>query len=370
MAKYKQLTVKLPDHVYPVYIGNGLLSDVELLRHHVKSGQVLVVTNPVVAPLYLGYVLQACHSIQCDVIEIGDGEVHKNQHSLFTIYDALIKYQHHRDTTIIALGGGVVGDIAGFAAATYQRGVRFVQIPTTLLAQVDSSVGGKTAINYRQAKNMIGSFYQPHAVIMDLNTLSTLPSREFQAGLAEVIKCALIVGGDFLITLHSALNSKKNTFSSINNLPDIILTCCQIKAGFVQDDQHEAGCRVLLNLGHTFAHALEAYTHYQRWLHGEAVAIGLYCASLLSFHLGYIEQADLDLVDELLEHAQLPRRIPKDVDLQILRSLMFKDKKVTKKTLRFVLIKGFGHCYLDETITDTDLSYVMSRAVEETNAIQ
>ncbi len=362
---YQQLIIKLPGHSYPVFIGFNCLSDVELLRRHVHGEQVLIVTNETVAPLYLDLVQRAFTTLQCDVVILADGEEHKNQHSLFAIYDTLIKQNHHRDTTLIALGGGVIGDITGFAAATYQRGVRFIQLPTTLLAQVDASVGGKTAINHLLAKNMIGSFYQPHAVIMDLDTLSTLPERELRAGFAEVIKYGLLAGGAFLQVLSKMLEQEHDLFSaSSGTLADLVVRCCQIKVDYVQDDERETGVRALLNLGHTFAHALEACTHYQRWLHGEAVAIGLYCAALLSHQMGYLKQSNLELVDLLLLQAKLPRRIPHDIDLTVLHSLMYNDKKIQNNTLRFVLIRAPGDCYLDDTITNDCLRYALNHAVE------
>ena len=364
MANRRQLAVQLANHEYPIYIGSNLLADADLLRRHVQADQVLIVTNDTVAPLYLDLVQQAFASIQCDVVVLADGEAHKNQHSLFAIYDALIKHRHNRDTTLVALGGGVIGDMTGFAAATYQRGVRFIQIPTTLLAQVDSSVGGKTAINHQQAKNMLGSFYQPHAVIMDLATLTTLPMREFSAGLGEVIKYGLLAGGDVLTHIQSILaDGLKPT--STERLSELIEQCCRIKAEFVQEDERETGRRVLLNLGHTFAHALESYTDYQRWLHGEAVAIGLYCAALLSYQLGIFPLSDLTLVDSLLANAKLPSRIPKDIDLVDLHALMFNDKKIKNKTIRFVLMRGLGDCFLDDQVTDESLRRVLSSAVEK-----
>ena len=262
MAKfelYEQVDVFLPGYQYPIIICRNGLSNPELLRSFVTSKQVLIVTNDTIAPLYLNYLKSAFTGIQCDVVILADGEEYKNQESLLAIYNALIQNKHHRDTTLIALGGGVVGDLAGFAASTYQRGIRFIQIPTTLLAQVDASVGGKTAINHPLGKNMIGSFYQPHAVIIDLNTLNSLPEREFRAGLAEMIKYGLLAGGDFLKQLLQALEHGLSAQSV--ELPNLIAQCCHIKAKFVETDEREAGQRALLNLGHTFAHALEAYTH-------------------------------------------------------------------------------------------------------------
>lgn len=366
MAKfeiYQQVTVSCIEHNYPIYIGINLLSDAEILRRHIKSLQVLIVTNSTIAPLYLSRVQQAFSMMQCEVVVIPDGEQHKNEKQLFAIYDALIKQHHHRDTTLVALGGGVVGDITGFAAATYQRGVNFIQLPTTLLAQVDASIGGKTAINHPFGKNMIGNFHQPQAVLIDLITLKTLPAREFRAGLAEVIKYGLLVGGEFLHRLNVMLANELAPVDS-QQFAELIAHCCEIKAGIVSQDEKESGCRALLNLGHTFAHALEACTHYQRWLHGEAVAIGLYCAALLSHQLGYITKTDLDFVDKLLANAKLPRRIPKDLDLLNLQAMMFNDKKVKNNTLRFILIKAFGDCYLENGVTKEDLRRVLKEATQ------
>lgn len=366
MAKsdsYQQLTVRLANHDYPIYIGNNILIDCELLCRHIRASQVLIVTNDTVAPLYLKLIQSALSSFQVDVVVLPDGEVHKNQQCLFAIYDALVKLHHHRDTTLIALGGGVVGDMTGFAAATYHRGVHFIQIPTTLLAQVDASIGGKTAINHPEGKNLIGSFHQPHAVIIDLKTLTTLPLREFRAGFAEVIKYALLAGGAFFKMLNKAL-AEGLSQTSTKQLADLITQCCRIKAEFVQEDPLEAGRRVLLNLGHTFAHALEAYTDYQRWLHGEAVAIGLYCAALLSHQLGHLDQSSLNLVDSLLVAAKLPHRIPRDIVLDDILVLMFNDKKVKNNTLRFVLMRGIGDCYLDNQVSEESLRRALLMAVE------
>ena len=359
----RQLKVQLPLVTYPIFVGSDLLADKTLLSRYVLAEQVLIVTNETIAPFYLEKVRQVFSHIQADVLILKDGEAFKNQSSLFAIYDALIKHHHHRDTTLIALGGGVVGDLVGFAASTYQRGVRFIQIPTSLLAQVDASVGGKTAINYLQAKNMIGSFYQPHAVIIDVETLKTLPSRELNAGFAEIIKYALLVGGDFLSNLTQNLDKGILT-DSTDDLTDLIWRCCRIKASFVEEDEREQGSRVLLNLGHTFAHALEAITGYKRWLHGEAVGIGLYCAVLLSYQLGHLQKEDLLLVDRLLEAAHLPSRIPVTVDLVRLRALMGNDKKIKNKQLRFVLMRSFGNCYLDSEVTEKSLCQVLLGAVE------
>ncbi len=361
--KFTELIIRVPGQEYPVYIGEHLLLNSELLVRHVKSEQVLIVTNDTVAPYYLEFLQQAYQNKQCDVVVLNDGEMHKNQESLFAIYDALIHKRHHRDTTLVALGGGVVGDITGFAAATFQRGVAFIQIPTTLLAQVDASIGGKTAINHPQGKNMIGSFHQPQAVIMDTHALTTLPKREFAAGLAEVIKYGLLAGDIFFQQLRVELTD--TLIHEQEKLVELMTHCCEIKARLVELDERETGARALLNLGHTFAHALEACTHYQRWLHGEAVAIGLYCAALLSHQKGYLNASTLAELDKLLAQINLPRRIPHDIDLKEVYELMFNDKKIIKHTLRFVLIRAVGDCYLDESVTKDQVQQVLLMAQDD-----
>jgi 3-dehydroquinate synthase len=371
MAKpniYHQVDVTCISLKYPVYIGQHfLLSSAKslhaLLIPHVKGSQVLVVTNETIAPLYLATLKEAFIDLQCDTVILPDGEMHKNQQNLDKIYDALMKHHHHRDTTLIALGGGVIGDMTGFAASTYQRGVAFIQIPTTLLAQVDASIGGKTAINHPLGKNMIGSFYQPEAVLIDLDTLTTLPEREFRAGFAEVIKYAFLEGGEFFQAVRQAIASDCLSIKT-SQLADLVAHCCRIKAAIVEKDEKETGVRALLNLGHTFAHALEAYTQYQRWLHGEAVAIGLYCAASLSYQLGYLNKSDLALAEAMICGAKLPHRIPEDINLSKLQTLMLSDKKIKNQTLHFVLMKGFGDCYLDSTVTEKDLNHLLMSATE------
>lgn len=360
---YQQLSVQLSSCQYPIHIGWNCLEEQQLLQKFVMGKQLLIVTNETVAPLYLNKVRQAFTSWQCDTVILPDGEAYKNQQSLNAIYDALIQFKHHRDTTLLALGGGVIGDLTGFAAATYQRGVNLVQLPTTLLAQVDAAIGGKTAINHPLGKNLIGAFYQPHAVIIDLSTLKTLPERELRAGFAEIIKYGLLAGGDFLLKIQHILGEGLNG-ASRQEWSELISGCCQIKAKFVQEDERESGSRALLNLGHTFAHALEAYTSYERWHHGEAVAIGLFCAAQLSYEHGIIDYSCVKLVDALLAAAQLPRRIPKEIDLHVLHGLMFSDKKIKNQRLRFVLMKAPGNCYLDSTITDECLHHALMNAVE------
>ncbi len=366
MLTSTELRIKLPSASYSLYIAPDLFDKPEVLQQQVLSKQALIVSNETVAPLYLDQVRQALSHIQCDTLVLPDGEAYKSQQSLFCIYDALLRHHHHRDTTLFALGGGVIGDMTGFAASTYQRGVRLVQLPTTLLSQVDSSVGGKTAINLPQGKNMVGSFYQPHAVIMDLSTLKTLPERELSAGFAEVIKYGMLVGGDFWqqLSSHIQLIQAKHRTSQFTDeawraLSYLITQCCCIKADIVREDEREHGRRALLNLGHTFAHALEAITNYERWLHGEAVAIGLYYASVLSHRLGYLKTSDVDKVKNLLHQAGLPYLIPQDIDLDCLQTLMWQDKKVQDNKLPFIVIRRFGDCVLERGVTNEQIKSLL-----------
>lgn len=359
MLTTADFTITLPSASYPVYIAPNLFGQPDVWRQQVISRQALIITNETIAPLYLDQVCQALSHLQCDTLVLPDGEIYKNQQCLFTIYETLLHHHHHRDTTLLALGGGVIGDITGFAASTYQRGVRLVQLPTTLLSQVDSSVGGKTAINLPQGKNMVGSFYQPHAVIMDLSTLKTLPKRELRAGFAEVIKYGMLVGGDFWAKLpfiiqliQSQHGVGRFTDEAWQALSYMITQCCRIKADIVREDERDHGRRALLNLGHTFAHALETITSYQRWLHGEAVAIGLYCASMLSYKLGYLKISDVDRIKDLLYLTGLPYGIPQDIDVKRLQVLMWQDKKVHDNTLPFVIMRGIGDCRLERHVTD------------------
>lgn len=364
MAKfelYAQVDVPLAGHSYSIDVCQNGLANAENLQKYVASQQALIVTNKTVAPLYLPILQSSLPAIQCNVVILPDGEQFKNQSSLFSIYDALIQHKHHRDTTLIALGGGVVGDITGFAASTYQRGAHFIQIPTTLLAQVDASVGGKTAINHPLGKNMIGSFYQPKAVLIDVATLNTLPEREFRAGLAEMIKYGLLVGGEFLEQLTKAL--KKGLTSQSDELPLLITQCCKIKAHYVIADEKEHNLRALLNLGHTVAHALESYTDYTQWLHGEAVAIGLYCAALLSYHAGLTDAALVARVEQILNYAQLPHKIPKFIDIAKLKQFMMLDKKIKNNRLRFIVINKPGDCSISDSITAECLDYTLNNAV-------
>lgn len=349
-----ELQVILPEERYTIFVSRGLLHDIPFLRALVEA-QVFIVTDEHVAPLYLSHLKEAFSDRQCDTFILKAGENHKTHESLLKVYDALVEGNHHRDTTIIALGGGVVGDLAGFAAATYQRGVPFINIPTTLLAEVDAAIGGKTAVNHHAAKNMIGSFYQPKAVLIDLNALKTLPKREYVAGFAEVIKYAFLAGGSVMEEVRAALKTGIHHLSDVM-LADLVASCCRIKVDFVTKDTRELGLRALLNLGHTLGHALESCTHYERFLHGEAVAIGLYFAARLSSTMEGALKTLPHEMEEMLTLAGLPSRIPKDLDISMLFKAMMLDKKVKHQMLRFVLIKKPGDCLIDNVSEERVLS--------------
>ena len=335
------LGVALGARSYPIYIGSGLLERPELFLPLIPQRRVAIVTNDTVAPLYLGRLAGALtHAgVETIPIVIPDGEEHKDWLTLNIVYDALLAARCDRATTIIALGGGVVGDLAGFAAATYQRGVPYVQVPTTLLAQVDSSVGGKTAVNHPRGKNMIGAFYQPAAVIADSDTLKTLPERELRAGMAEVVKHGLVCDAEFFAWLEGNLD--RLLARDPQALGKAVLRSCEIKAAFVSRDERESGERALLNFGHTFGHAIEAGFGYGRWLHGEAVAAGMALAADLSRRLGYLTGQDVARIVTLLERTGLPvsvRGLPAERFLE----LMSVDKKARDKRLAFIVLERIG----------------------------
>ncbi len=334
------LRVELGERSYPIYIGANLLGQVELLRPHIAGKQVMIVSNETVAPLYLDQVRAGLNGFQCDTVILPDGEQYKTLATLNTVFDALLTHRHSRNTTLIALGGGVVGDITGFAAASYQRGVNFIQIPTTLLAQVDSSVGGKTGVNHPLGKNMIGAFHQPRCVIADTGTLHTLSERELGAGIAEIIKYGLIRDLEFFNWLElniEALRTRKPAA-----LTYAIERSCRNKAEVVAADERESGERALLNLGHTFGHAIETALGYGVWLHGEAVAAGMVMAADLSCRLGWLSRSDLERIERLLERAGLPVRAPGGIGTERFLELMAVDKKVMDGAVRLVLLKGIG----------------------------
>ena len=335
------LNVELGERSYPIEIGAGLLDDAALLARHIGGHKVAIVTNTTVAPLYLDKVAGHLRAAGRDVLEIilPDGEEHKNWQSLNLVYDALLQHKCDRKTTLVALGGGVIGDLTGFAASSYMRGVPFVQIPTTLLAQVDSSVGGKTGINHPLGKNMIGAFYQPRAVLADTSTLSTLPDRELSAGLAEVIKHGAILDAAFFDWIEA--NIAKLMARDPQALSHAIARSCEIKADVVRKDEREGGLRAVLNFGHTFGHAIEAGLGYGAWLHGEAVGCGMVMAADLSRRLGQIDEAAVERVRALVKAAGLPTVAP-DLGLERWIELMEVDKKNEGGAIKFILTKPLG----------------------------
>ncbi len=345
MAQHKSmmqtLNVALGDRAYPIHIGSGLIQQAELILPYLKRKQVAIVTNTTVAPLYLERLAKPLRGAGVGVIEIilPDGEAYKNSETLNSIYDVLLQNRCERGTTLIALGGGVIGDLTGYAAATYLRGVPFIQIPTTLLSQVDSSVGGKTGINHPLGKNMIGAFYQPKLVLADIDTLQTLPKRELSAGVAEVIKYGLIRDVDFFDWLETNIHGLMGLDEAIVSYA--IYRSCKNKAEVVAADEHEAGERALLNLGHTFGHAIENAMGYGVWLHGEAVAAGTMLAADLSQRMGWLSEADVKRMYALLTASGLPLKAP-NIGIKKYLDLMQSDKKVADGKIRLVLQKGIG----------------------------
>lgn len=347
------LTVQTPSHQYPIYIGENLLAQTgTLLKPHL-SKKAAVITNETVAPLYLKQIQTALDEagIEHFNIILPDGEEYKNWQTLNLIYDRLMQQRAERKTTLIALGGGVIGDMVGFAAATYQRGAPFIQVPTTLLSQVDSSVGGKTAINHPFGKNMIGAFYQPQAVLADLATLKTLPPRELSAGMAEVIKYGILGDAGFFAQLERDMSELMA--QQPEKLAAAVYHCCKMKADIVAQDETEQGIRAWLNLGHTFGHAIEAEMGYGVWLHGEAVAAGMILAGRLSEALGNITSADTARITALLQTARLPDTPPKFAFEKWIAH-MSHDKKVSNGIMRFIGLDRLGQANITK-ITDTQI---------------
>ena len=337
------VTVDLGQRSYDIFVGEGILSRAaDLLKGAGINGKVAVISNPTVAQLYLDPVHDAFQGSGFEVIPvlIPDGEEYKTLSTLSTIFDRLISEKFERQSCVVALGGGVVGDIAGFAAATYLRGTPFVQIPTTLLAQVDSSVGGKTGVNHPRGKNLIGAFYQPRAVIIDVALLTSLPRRELLAGLAEVIKYGIIEDP----LLFSRLEEKLDRVLALDRrlLTEVIATSCAIKARVIEKDEREDDRRAVLNFGHTVGHALEAATHYQKFLHGEAVAIGMAKAAAIAYQQGFCDTITLGRIIKLIKMAGLPTEIPEEVSTQSLVEAMELDKKSAHGKVRFVMCTGIG----------------------------
>ncbi|WP_288132392.1 3-dehydroquinate synthase [Microbulbifer sp.] len=335
------LNVDLGERSYPILIGSGLLGNPEFLRTHIRGRQVLVVTNETIAPLYLEGLLESLAGFdKVDSVALPDGEAFKTLDTLNRIFDTLLEKRHDRSTTIVALGGGVIGDMSGFAAACYQRGVDFVQIPTTLLSQVDSSVGGKTGVNHPLGKNMIGAFYQPQLVLIDIDTLTTLPDRELSAGIAEVIKYGMICDAEFFAWLE--VNMDRLLARDPEALAYAIQRSCADKAAVVAEDERESGRRAILNFGHTFGHAIEAVQGYGNWLHGEAVAAGMVMAAKLSQLRGWIEVEDVARLSVLLSKASLPQQSPANMGVDDYLTAMSVDKKVQDGKLRLVLLRALG----------------------------
>jgi len=354
------LTVDLGDRSYPIHIGLGLLDQADLILPHLAQKRVVVVTNTTIAPLYLDRLTSALADIgvAATPVVLPDGEAYKNWETLNLIFDALLTQRAERKTTLIALGGGVIGDMTGFAAACYQRGMPFIQIPTTLLSQVDSSVGGKTGINHPLGKNMIGAFYQPKLVLADTDTLKTLPPRELSAGLAEVIKYGLIWDAEFLAWLEANMDKLRALDPAA--ITHAIYRSCEIKAQVVGQDEREGGIRAILNLGHTFGHAIETGMGYGNWLHGEAVAAGMVLAAQTSQRLGWLSEADVARTRALVRAAGLPDVAP-DLGVATWLDYMGHDKKVEGGKLRFVLLKKLGEAVITADVPSDVLNGVLTK---------
>lgn len=356
--KTKILNVELGDKSYPIYIGIDLLSMKSLFVDQIQGRQVMIVTNKTIAPLYLDKLTSILDGFNVQSVILPDGEEFKTLETLNKVFDALLEAKFDRTSTLIALGGGVIGDITGFAAASYQRGVGFIQVPTTLLSQVDSSVGGKTGINHELGKNMIGAFYQPKAVIIDVNTLDTLSNQEFSAGMAEVIKYGLLGNADFLSMLEANIESIMARKKDL--IIEVIFNCCQDKARIVELDEFEKGKRALLNLGHTFGHGIENAFGYGNYLHGEAVSIGMVMAAKLSKDEGNLSHEETLRVESILSKADLPISINKTIDSEALITAMSLDKKSIDGKIRLVLLKSLGDSYLTDSYSNENFMKVVN----------
>ena len=356
--KSKILNVELADKSYPIYIGSDLLSSKSLLSDHIQGKQVMVVTNTTIAPLYLEKLKDALSDFNVESVILPDGEEFKTLETLNKVFDALLKAKFDRSSTLVALGGGVVGDITGYAAASYQRGVNFIQVPTSLLSQVDSSVGGKTGVNHELGKNMIGAFYQPKAVIIDVDTLDTLSDQEYSAGMAEVIKYGLLGNANFFYMLETNIESIMARNKDL--IIEIIFNSCKDKASIVALDEFERGKRALLNLGHTFGHGIENAFGYGNYLHGEAVSIGMVMAAKLSMDEGHLSHEDAIRVESILSKADLPISIKKSIDSETLIESMSMDKKSIDGKIRLVLLKALGDSYLTDSYSKENFNKVVN----------
>ena len=361
--RYRELSVELGERSYPIFIGEGLLGTQDLSAF-VSGAQVMIVTNETVAPLYLERAKACFPGKRVDTVVLPDGEKFKDWQTLNSIFDGLLEQRHTRKTTLVALGGGVVGDMAGFAAACYQRGVPFIQIPTTLLSQVDSSVGGKTGINHPLGKNMIGAFHQPQAVLIDTASLQTLPAREVSAGLAEVIKYGLIRDQGFLGWLEEHMDALVSLDPEA--LAEAIFKSCACKAEIVALDEREGGLRAILNLGHTFGHAIETYAGYGNWLHGEAVGTGMLMAAELSALEGMISRDDCDRINRLILRAGLPDKPPVPMTADDFMGLMAVDKKNVDGLLRLVLLRSVGDAVVTSEASPENLALTFARFCSST----
>lgn len=358
----RELEVDLGERSYPIVIGQGLLGSFDLTPW-VAGNQVMIVTNETVAPLYLEQAKACFPGKTVDVVVLPDGEKYKDWQTLNLIFDGLLENRHTRKTTIAALGGGVVGDMAGFAAACYQRGVPFIQMPTTLLSQVDSSVGGKTGINHPLGKNMVGAFHQPQAVLIDADTLATLPPREVSAGLAEVIKYGLIRDEAFLGWLEQ--NMEALVALDPASLGEAIYRSCQCKADVVALDEKEGGLRAILNLGHTFGHAIETFAGYGNWLHGEAVGTGMMMAADLSVREGNISPEERARAVALIRKASLPDKAPAGMTAADFMNLMAVDKKNVDGALRLVLLRALGDAYITAEASADNLQATLQAFIQQ-----
>lgn len=364
--KLEVLNVDLGDRSYPIYIGQGLLAKPKIFEGHIASHQILIVTNETIAPIYLSkFAAQFSSDIDVKVSILPDGEQFKTLEYLNKIFDSLLEGRCNRQVTLIALGGGVIGDMTGFAAASYQRGVNFIQIPTTLLSQVDSSVGGKTGVNHRLGKNMIGSFYQPKCVLIDTTVLSTLPVRELSAGLAEVIKYGAICDITFFEWLEK--NMERLFARDAEALTHAIKTSCEKKAEVVAQDERESGVRATLNFGHTFGHAIETHMGYGEWLHGEAVAVGMCLAADMSVELGWLVSEEAARIKALCVKAKLPVNKPDEMDGPDFIKHMKVDKKNVSESIRLVLLKKLGEAVIYDCSDDELLNRVVSRKEQGRN---
>ena len=354
----KQIQVDLGERSYPIYIGQSLMSNGETLSRYLLKKRILIVTNETVAPLYLKQVQDTMASFgEVSNVILPDGEQFKDLTHLDLIYTALLQRNYGRDSVLVALGGGVIGDMTGFAAACYQRGVDFIQVPTTLLSQVDSSVGGKTAVNHPLGKNMIGAFYQPQIVIIDTECLQTLPAREFAAGMAEVIKYGIMWDAEFFQWLENNVEALKSLDTQA--LVYAISRCCEIKADVVSQDETEQGVRALLNLGHTFGHAIEAEMGYGNWLHGEAVAAGTVLAAQTAKSMGLIDESIVRRIVQLLRAFDLPVTAPESMDFDSFIQHMRRDKKVLGGQIRLVLPTAIGRADVFSQVPESTLEQVI-----------